>query len=380
MNIQAITPNYVQNYSRNNYSQNRQQVGFTGVRGDEVVRKIVSGADVRPDELIKEMKGTFGIKKDVAEDIMESLIGKIKGLFDSNMALERKGVDADRKISSLASENNAANNRISYLESRVETQNSALADRNQTIAENKKEIEKLNAELTKYGSVMKIKSLEEVGAVTLEEAFKVMDDIVAHKNAAMKSVHDFLMTGKGQEEALAQIERNNILGKAELDGLGSSKEYIDKINESARSGVPIPGGLPLWFAQRMVQDVIEASPKSANYHSKAIAEQVKTNAMAILDPLTSSKWSNTTSATISKGIEDIIQGAKDNQYYLKRGIERLKENNPEYDVVLKEVPYDFRESKAYLTEKANPTNEVNGCQWNFYNLVDLGKRFVSKTC
>ena len=52
MNIQAITPNYVQNYSRNNYSQNRQQVGFTGVRGDEVVRKIVSGADVRPDELM----------------------------------------------------------------------------------------------------------------------------------------------------------------------------------------------------------------------------------------------------------------------------------------------------------------------------------------
>ncbi|MBP3925099.1 hypothetical protein J6E39_07660 [bacterium] len=369
MNIQAVTPNYVQNYSRNN-NQPSKQVGFTGVRGDEVVRKIVSGADVRPDELVKEMKGTFGIKKDVAEDIMESLIGKIKGLFDSNLALQKKGIEGDNTIRTLLNESSDAKNQVSFLEGKIKAQDATIASKNEALAAKDKELTALKADFKKYEPAMKIKSLDEIGAVTLEDAFKVMDDMVAHKNAAMESMHEFLMTGKGQEEALAQIERHNILLNAEQDGLGKGKDFIAKKEEIANNGISTNGYSSLWFAKEMVSEAIASSPKSANYNSKAIAEQVKDNAMAILTPLTKDK--GISSDQIAKNIEEVIQDSKDNQFYLKKGIEYLKKQNSDSDLdfVMKEVPYDFRSSTAQFKQNGV---EV-GWQWNFYELINLGKR------
>jgi len=86
MNISAITPSY----GTNNVQAKRSNVQFTGNLGDKFVNQIINGTTVKPQDVIKEMKGTFGIKTDHAEDIMESFIGKVRDLFKEKMSLSVK--------------------------------------------------------------------------------------------------------------------------------------------------------------------------------------------------------------------------------------------------------------------------------------------------
>jgi len=345
MNIQAITPNYVQN-SRSNYSQNQQKVGFTGAIGDKYVQKLVSGVDVRPDELVKEMKGTFGIKTDKAEDIMESLIGKVKELLNVNSAQANKIESQEDAI-------NILNCELDKHIIRVHEESAAFDDllrsHKKTMAAKDNELNAMKEQLTKYESVAKVKPISEIGVVMPEAAIKIMDEMIEHNPKALDSMHTFLMTGKGQEEALAQIERNNVLAKAYDEGMFMIGEVENKGAELRQEGVTWCSS-PLFYAQRLMEQVLQTSPKADYLRSHAIASQVKDNAMAILTPLTDNKYSNTTVKAISSKMDETIKDAGDNARLFRRGMEMIKKYNGDCKFeVIEEVPYDWNKSLIRMT-------------------------------
>ncbi len=248
--ISPITPNYTQ--------AKRQNVQFTGNLGDKFVNRILNGSTVKPAEVVKEMKGTFGIKTDKAEDIMESFIGKVKQLFNDKMSLTNKINEQERKINAFPNEKRDA---IWDAEAKVrESFQNTIKSKNEEVALKDKEVKEMKAQLEKYQQVVKVKSVEEIDTIMPDKAIELIDEMIKNKIPSRKSMADFLLTGKGQEDALAQLERNNMVMKAHRDGITEIPEVKAKIdNDMRHSGV--------WFSNdsyytlNMIEDALKGCSK-----------------------------------------------------------------------------------------------------------------------
>lgn len=340
MIVNSVTPNYAQNVQAR-----KQNVNFQGNLGNKFVNDIIRGADVQPDVLIKEMKGTFGIKTEKAEDILESFIGKVKELFNDKMSLTNKINEQGRKIYDFPKEKQDA---IWDAEAKVrESFQSVIKAKNEEVAAKDKEVKEMKAQLEKYQQVAKVKSVEEIDTIMPDKAIELIDEMIKNKIPSRKSMADFLLTGKGQEDALAQLERNNMLMKAHRDGITEIPEVKAKIdNDMRHSGV--------WFSNdsyytlNMIEDALKGCSKGGYLKSPVIKKQVKENAMAILTPMADERYSNESVGALSKQLDERLDRIVKYHDGIPKGIEKVKKNKDYTNVEFKPVEYSPEDSKVVV--------------------------------
>ena len=360
--ISAVTPTQVQNPTPVN-AQKQNHVNFTGNLGDKFVRQVINGTDIDPKAILSEAKGTFGLKSEKVEDIMESFIGKVKELFSDNMKLQGKLNDAERKIYNFPDEKQQAINETTTRLQRDFQQ--VIAGKNQELAAKDKEIAKVKEEFAKYEPVVKIKSVEELDTILPDEAAKILDEMVAHRIEARKSMFDFLMTGKGQEEAFAQIERNNQIQKARQDGMFNIPELKTKLNTITQQE-NLYTSSDTYFTIQMIQKALVGHPQGAYLNSRVIEEQVKNNAMAILTPMADNRYYNTNIQSIEKELDQALDNVKKYHTNFTRGMEKLKKQNPKAKFEITQVDFDADKSKVKIT-----TDDYS-VEHSFYDINFLG--------
>lgn len=340
------TISHIQNYNRNTTIK-RQNVQFTGNLGDKFVKDIINDIDIKPKDLIKEMKSTFGIKTDKAEDILESFIGKIKQLYSDKRTLKADLQKSNDKISLFPKEKQAA---IQDAESRLYKDfQETIRFKDGEITAKNKELKEMKSQLEKYQQVAKVKSVEEIGTIMPDRAIEIADELAANKISARKSMAEFLFNGKGQENALAQIERNNMLMKAARDEITEIPEVAEKLKEMRESGIYF--GHDTFFTLRMIEKALKGSPKGSYIKSYVIKNQIKENAMALLRPMADERYSNTGVKSIEQELDKCLNDIE--KYYdeLNEGIRKFKDRIGKdiKSIEYKTVEFSPEESNAIIT-------------------------------
>ena len=295
----------------------------------------------------------FGIKTEAVQDVFESMSRTISELVRDNKtvvqrlrAAEDKIADAPKQTRQAVTE--AENKLVDSYRKIIEVKNSQIADRDRQIKE-----------LEKYKSSMYVKSIDEIGAVMPETILETIKAMGEHKIAARKSMFDYLMTGKGQEEALAQIERSNILTKAHMDGMFEIPDLKEAVKKAYY-------GEPLFFVENLIKNSLLGTEKSEYLNSKSIRNQVKTNAIAIASPFANERYSNTNLANLPSRIDKILDEVLEVRTSLANGMKQLKAARGEA-VEFKPVEFDMEASK-YLLKDGNTPYEAN-----YWNLVNIGR-------
>ncbi len=275
MRIYPITQNYSQNYNRNNQNQSVQSsVAFTGIRGDKIVSDLAKFEDVKLADVMKDLKGAFGLKTDKVEDVIESLLAAVKAGFN------KEAVTAEElKVtkSSLERAEQKAKDAQEDIADLKEVFSGTIKAKTVALKEKEAELKKAQEFADKFKPMSTVKSVDELGAIMPNEAIKVANEFKESKSKAAQSMMDFLLTGKGQEEFLSQLERNNIISKARRDGLADIPE-VDEALKHVYTDI----------SHNFILDVIKNSLKTCSKGdyvlSNAMSEQIKKNAAAILLP------------------------------------------------------------------------------------------------
>lgn len=331
MNINAISS--VNSYSANYSNQNK--VAFKGRIGDQFVGKLERGMEVKVSDILGEVKGTFGLKSEKVEDVIESLINKIKSLNSEKISSANALNEAKQKIHKFPEEktkavNDARSEIIEAYESRIKK----YADETLTA---KQEAKKAKEFAEKFEPMSKVKSIEELDVILPEQAIKVADEVIENRVAANKSMFEFLMTGKGQEEALKQMERNNILLKARIDGIEEIPAVKSKIEEVNKHYLHVM--YPIDRTINMIKNALKGAPNGNYILSSKIQENVKKNAMALLAPLSNKQQFNgieNITKNLDEAIKEIIKFHKD----LPKGIERIRRQNSGAEIIENKLSYD----------------------------------------
>lgn len=346
MNLSVTPVGYSQNFKNNAVKQNNPQVAFQGARGDKIVYDILRGVDVQPKDIMKEVKGTFGIKTDSLMDVLESFVDKIRALNGEKGSLAAKLTDAQNEIAKFPDKQ--MNLQMETERQMREGFQSVLAAKDKEVAAAKAEAKEAKEFAAKYEPAVKIKSVDEIDTIMPEEALKVFDEMIEHKVAARKSMFDYLFTGKGQEEALAQLDRSAMMGKAMRDGFFNIDDFSSAIDTKARAN-----GLYFWgrgtdSVLALIKSALTGDLKGEYIASPVVRETVKNNAMALLTPFIDKKAPRAEEALLS--LEAKLKSKLDESLafhsILKQRIATIKANNKELTVKIERVPFDNKASKV----------------------------------
>lgn len=132
------------------------------------------------------------------------------------------------------------------------------------------------------GSITKVKSVYDIGAVMPEVVIDAAKKIRLYDKQACDSMLTYLLTGKGQESAIEQSERHNIITKARDEGLTQIPE-LKKVTET------ISYSDNFFFLISLMERALKSS-KGCLILSTPIREQVKTNMMSLLSPYCSGRY------------------------------------------------------------------------------------------
>ena len=305
-----------------------------------------------PDVLVKEVKGTLGVNKEKAKDIFEAFIASVRDLIKENDGVRTSLKEANDRISRFPREKDDA---VFKAESKLrEYFQNIISGKNAELAQKDKELKDAKDFAAKYEPMAKVKSINEIGVIMPERAKELINEVIENKVPAYKSMEEFLFEGKGQEEALKQLDRFMEISKAEADGIFnilSMEKLLDSLKQEHRIYI---SNTPLWNIQNMVENALSGSEKADLLESKTIKAQVKKNAMALLTPHTDNRYSNTTVNAIEKELDNMIESTIKYRRGFAKGLEKLKKkynNNVTFE--FKKVPYDNYSSTVIV----KPANE-----------------------
>ena len=350
MNTIGFNPNHSIGFVNTN--RNNQNVNFKGALGDKFVEEIVSGNHVKPERIMEAVKGTFGPKKEKVNDVIESFTSKIAELSYKNSALTERVNDQSEKIADFPFQKEDA---VRETTERLEKSfTSIIKDKDKEIAQKDAKIK----ELEKYESMGKVKSLEDIDVVMPDVAIETFDKMIEKRADSTQSMLNFLTTGKGQEEALKQINRNNIILKAHTEGVTDIKEVKEANKRANDSGIWITSDAN--FTLNMIGQALKGWKNGSYLNSTPIKNQVKENAMAILTPMADKRYCNTGIKSISKMLDDTVDGAQKFHKNFEQGKEKflneVKELGEKGEYTCEEVvvPFSSIQSKFVLTNTKNP--------------------------
>lgn len=337
--ISAITPISVQNTNIKS-SKPQNNINFTGNLGDKFVRQIIQGENVDSKKILSEVKGTFSLSSNKVEDVIESFIEKLRELSGENRNLSRNLNEAQGKINRFPMEkNNAVYDAEHQLRSQYQ----------QMLAQKDAEVAQMKKEIAKYEPAFKVKSVDEINTIMPDKALSIMEEMKESKTKAVSSMFEFLMTGKGQQEAIKQIERNSMLLKASDDGMFKIHELHEGRNNLQKDGI-YPTLNPT-FAINLIEQALIGSEKGQYVISPVIAKQVKDNAMAILTPLEDRRYWNTNLEGINKSLNDIIEDVINFHNNFLAGIKNLKSRATDSELEIVRKDFDINNSYVIFNEK-----------------------------
>lgn len=337
--ISAITPISVQNANIKS-SKPQNNINFTGNLGDKFVRQIIQGENVDSKKILSEVKGTFSLSSSKVEDVMESFISKLRELSGENSNLSDALSKAQEKISITRIEKDHA---VSTVESRLKFQYQ------KELAEKDALIERMRTTISKFEPAFKVKSVDEINTIMPDKALSIMEEMKESKTKAVSSMFEFLMTGKGQQEAIKQIERNSMLLKASDDGMFKIHELNEGRDNLHKAGI-YPTLNPT-FAIALIEQALMGSEKGQYIVSPVIAKQVKDNAMAILTPLEDRRYWSTNLEGINKSLNDTIENVINFHNNFLAGIKNLKSRSVDSELEIVRKDFDINNSYVIFNEK-----------------------------
>lgn len=359
MNNIGVTPNYTSATVRNN------KPAFKGALGEKFVSKMAHGEVVKPEEVMNAVKGTFGPKTEKVADVVESLLGRVQVLTSNNEANLKGRQIAEAKLAEVPKQIQDAEWKMAT--SMRENFERTIQAKNAELAAKDTELKAAKEYAAKYEPMAKVKSIDELGIVMPEQAIETLNEMAAHKEEAADSMFNFLMSGKGQEAALAQIERQNVILRARMDGIDKIPE-VQKTFENTRKEAGIYAGTePLFFTTNLIESALYGNPKAVYLESRAIRNQVKTNAMGLLTPMCSDKYYNTgvkaAEADLDKSFDNILKFHQN----LAKGKEKIAKEYKDAEITETVVPYDNKKSKITIK-----VNDGNTWDMNFWEVSNRG--------
>lgn len=350
MNTIGFNPNYSNKIANTNH--NNKNVNFKGALGDKFVEELASGKHVKTETIMDSLKGTFGPNKSKVADVIDSFTHKIMALTSRNSQLEQRVNDQSDKIVSLSWEKRDA---LDAEAERLENSfHSIMRGKDKEIAQKDARIK----ELEKYKAMSKVKSIKEIDAVMPDVAIDTLDKMIAKREESTKSMLNFLTTGKGQEEALEQVNRNNIMLKAHNEGVTDIKEVKEATQRANDAGIWISSDSN--FTINMIGQALKGWSHGSKLNSTPIKTQIEENAMALLIPMAEEGYCNSGISNIARILDKTIENAKNYHNNFSKGKEKLFEDVKElnkkgqYDITEVKVPFSSTQSKFVLTNKENP--------------------------
>jgi hypothetical protein len=323
--------------------------GVTGQKALETIiktspkEKVVGKATIA--SLLALVGGVIGLNKEKVADVFEEFANKIQSLMGKHKELESQNLELETKLTKTRSEKDMAKEELEKTLSRLQL---VLQQNAATVAQKDAKI----AELQKYEAIAKVKSIDEIDTVMPEQFIATLKEIEEHNDAAYKSLFDYIMTGKGQEEFLAQMGRNEILLKGRKDGIDNIPEVKDALAKAQESvGLPNLGYDSYLYACRMLGIVLSVQPKASYIQSPAIYAQVKANAKALIEPMMDKRY------TYSDSVEKEMEKALDFRKTISNGIKSAKSKYGfEY---VSETTVDNSTKNSFVTFKNNDGNFVD---------------------
>lgn len=268
---------------------------FKGALGEKVVREI--SAKKTPDikAILALAAGVIGLSSSKVQDIIESLVNGLRTEKNENELLKEKmqkmEVEQAQKERCVRSDYDSRERDLSR------TFGESLAAKD-------KEIEKLSSkvkELERFQGMAQVKSVDEISTITPEQIKQVAKEVQEHDVEAQNSLYEYLMTGKGQEAFLEQLDRNALLSKARREGMLNIPEVREAIELNNSSLVR--GHYAYLTALSLLRPALKNN-KHGNYIlSDVVKKQVETNANALFNTFYDSKIHCYTSVT--KELEDM---------------------------------------------------------------------------
>ena len=344
------------NLNKRNFNYSKVDVAFRGNLGDKFVKEIVNGSYVTPERVLEEVKGTFGISKDKLKDVFESFINRIRNMSEEKVNLRKQLHEAERKIlrfpkeKEQAVENTREEMRKSY--------ESFVAAKNNEVSAKDKELQEARSIAEKFKPAYSVKSIEEIGIVMPDKAIEVINEMAAKRKAACSSMLEYLFTGKGQEEALAQIERNNILFKARKDGIFNIKDVDEVYSKNLKKGVRSMYDFD--YTIELISHALEESSKGNYILSPVIKAQIKKNAMALLSPMANTKadkYANNSLVRIEEDLDKQLKNVERFHTGINRAVAKYKNRYPKAEVKLEIVDFEGDKSNLCVIFKSEEDGE-----------------------
>ena len=352
------------NYGAANVTSYNSTPAFKGALGDKFVSKLAKGETVEVKEVMDAVKGTFGPKSEKVADVFESLLGRVQVLTSNNEANLRGRQIAESKLAEVPKQIQDAE-----LKTRAELSEAfqtVLNEKNAELAAKDVELKAAKEYAAKYEPMSSVKSIEEIGVVMPEQVIETLKEMVEHKAEAADSMFNFLMTGKGQEAAVAQIERHNVFARAFHDGVVNIPEVNEAMDKIRYNNDLYVSSEPLSFTIDLIEKALRGNPKGSYLESYAIRNQVKANAMGFLTPMCNNKYSNMSEEATSKHLDESFNSIIKFNKNLKKGKEKYIKQYSDAVITENVVPYDM--SKSGITVKLNDST------WDVsnYQLANFG--------
>lgn len=359
------------NLNKKNFNSNNVDVAFRGNIGDKFLKEINNSAYVTPERILEEVKGTFGIRGSKVKDVLESFINRVRKLYNDRADLRRQLYEANRKISNFPNEKDKAV--FNAQEEMRKSYESFVDAKNKEVAAKDKELQEAKEIAERFRPAYSVKSIEEMGIIMPDKAIEVIKEMSAKRKAACSSMLEYLFTGKGQEEALAQIERNNILFKARKDGIFNIKAVDDVYFENLRHGARCMYDFD--YTIELISHALQESSKGNYILSPAIKAQVKKNAMALLTPMANPKANKYENNSLTKIEEDLYKQLKNAEKFhegINKAIVKYKNRYPKAEVKLEIV--DFEGDKSNLSVIFKSEEDGESFKTNILFASDYGNR------
>lgn len=284
--------------------QKTSSVAFKGALGDQLLKEAASRKTVPTVETVfNKIESMFGLSTARTKDVLESLLSALKNQLSEISGLLAKKNELENRINALELENKSLKEDKEEI---IQQGAFLLKNTKEQIASKDAKI----AELQKYEAMSKVKSVDEIDIVMPEQVFTLLEEIKANDEIAHNSLFEYVMTGKGQEEFLKQIERNEILRKAKKDGVDKIPEVKNAIDTLIKDrpldDYPSVSGVNSYStACRMLQKCLTINPKGFYIKSPVVYEQVRKNAEALIEPMREENSCYETS--VSKTMQEVLK-------------------------------------------------------------------------
>lgn len=253
---------------------------FQGVLEEQFLKEAIAKKSLPAVETIMNKISAFmGLSLVKTRRMFEALLKTLNDSISENAILNQKIAELSKKIS-----NDEIAYRAEFAKNERELRDGfskTLEQKNALIAEKDAKI----AELQKYEGMAGVKSIEEIGVIMPDRAIEMIEEIKANNESAHKSLFEYIMTGKGQEEFLKQIARNEYFVKARKDGIEKIPSVSTAIEQAANDGIRVLGFFSYETACEMLGNCLKTFANGDYIQVPAIYRQVRDNANSLLLPL-----------------------------------------------------------------------------------------------